>query len=473
MSTRARCLIFHRFKRHTLRTRGYEYRTKYLKSGGFLDGEHNKTDDDDEDGNRKTLISDIIKSYNAEYTTYASENKSHHIISAAQSIPKFKYLYIVQLVNPFNSASRINVVGIKQESMTEQDEVAGEIKKLLHLLKPKNFIIQLSADRYLNAFDIENDVPHTYSLSSLLSQQHLTNSVRIALHLINYVTQNNVIRMNPYLYAVLYANNEANGCSFIDNIILGDIPYSREVIEKNNEAMFEERHRYIASTTYKERQKYASYPGMWQLLFSMNSVSGVFEWLNINKATIKLKERDVYQFAIDMQHKLKFGQDILQSSTKSMAYYTYKCVQSEAEREGETETKMDHNVLVLCNIFTMLSFPMHFGNVTKQDIEDIKANKNENKIKGNLYKKWIFNYWNGVWWTLCVMHTTFQTGIYNLDYPYLLQFGIVLPIMYPTIYMAISFRARHRVRKLQQIILKQNKKKIQNINANCLNHTIH
>merc|ERR1712154_525403 len=154
-------------------------------------------------------------------------------------------------------------------------------------------------------------------------------------------------------------------------------------------------------------------------------------------------------FAIDMQQKLEFGKDSLENSAKSMAYYTYKYAEkNHAEKEG------DDNIMVLCNIFTMLSIPMYFGKVTNDEIRALKqASDSKTKENAGIYKKWILNYWNGIWWTLCGMHTIFQTGLDNLDIPYLIQFGVVFPMMYPTIYIAFSLRARYRVRKLQRIIL--------------------
>ena len=396
----------------------------------------------------KTLISDIVNKYNLEYEN--DNNNNNQIISAAQSIPNFKYLYIVQLIHPFNNKDRINIIGIKQSSITEQDEIAIEIRNLLHLIKPQTLIVQLSKNQYkthlnnMDINDINNLIPIQYSLSSLLSQQYLRNSARIGLHLINYICMNNKIRMNPYLYALLYANNDKNNCNFIENIILGDIQYQKEEKIGSSKGL-----KYMMSTTYKERKTYGSYPGIKELLFSLNSVDGVYEWINLNKNIIKLKEKEVNQFAIDMQQKLEIGKDILETTAKSMAYYTYK------------SAKESNNILVLCNIFTMLSLPMYFGKVTKQEIKQFENNSSSsihslnNINKKILYKGWIFNYWNGMWWTLCFIHTIFGTGIYNLDYPYLLQFGIGFPIIYPTIYILISFRSRHRVRKLQKIIIKQ------------------
>eukprot|EP01084_Bolivina_argentea_P046628 85863_1 len=163
-------------------------------------------DDDYDDNSDKTLITDIISKYNTEYSESSNRDS---IISAAQSIPNFQHLYIVQLINPFNSSNKINIIGIRQESIIEQERVANEIKTLLHSIKPKHLIVQLSADRYethmnnMDINDIENLIPNTYSLNSLLSSKHLTNSTRIGLHLINYVIMNNKIRMNPYLYALL------------------------------------------------------------------------------------------------------------------------------------------------------------------------------------------------------------------------------------------------------------------------------
>ncbi len=323
------------------------------------------------------------------------------IISAAQSIPNLKHLYIVQLINPFNSSSKINIIGIRQESITEQDRVANEIKTLLHSIKPSHLIVQLSKDRYethMNNMDInniENLIPNTYSLNSLLSSKHLTNSTRIGLHLINYIIMNNKIRMNPYLYALLYGNNTENECDFIENIILGDIQYI------NNNKIYENRHKYIAATTYKQRENYGSYPGMYDLLFSIKAVISVAQWIENNKKSIKLKDKDVYQFAIDMQQKLDFGKDILQTSAKSMAYYTYK--------SAEKHNNNNENILVLCNIFIMLSIPMYFGNVSNNEIRELKEISNKNKAKDNenikdIYKKMDI------------------TGIYNIDYIYLCQF---------------------------------------------------
>ena len=190
-----------------------------MKKKGFIKSMEQSIEDEINDmdineNSSKTLISDIIMKYNKEYSSSSNDS----IISAAQSIPNFKHLYIVQLINPFNTSARINIIGIKQDSITEQDNVAIEIKKLLHLIKPSSLIVQLSKDRYethMNSLDI-NDMdtllPATYSLTSLLSQQHLTSSARIGLHLINYITMNGKIRMNPYLFALLYANDEKNGC---------------------------------------------------------------------------------------------------------------------------------------------------------------------------------------------------------------------------------------------------------------------
>ena len=199
------------------------------KKRTLLNSNPNSNDLDYDDGvdsqnndEEKTVISDLIAKYNDSY----SEEGNTNIISAAQSIPNFKYLYIVQLIDPFDSSNRINVVGVKQESMTQQDAVASEIKRLLHLTKPSTLIVQLSRERYemqMNEqMEFEQEIPITYSLSSLLSQNHLAQSTRTALRLINTITTDYKVRMNPYLFALLFANNDENGCDFVDDIILGD-----------------------------------------------------------------------------------------------------------------------------------------------------------------------------------------------------------------------------------------------------------
>jgi len=85
----------------------------------------------------------------------------------------------------------------------------------------------------------------------------------------------------------------------------------------------------------------------------------------------------------------------------------------------------------------------------------------------SVYRPWILNYWNYGWWSLCAMHTAFQTGIYNVDWTYLVQFGVLFPMVYPAIYVAISFRARSRVRKMQQIVRReQGKEQMRKSRAN-------
>ena len=131
---------------------------------------------------------------------------------------------------------------------------------------------------------------------------------------------------------------------------MGDLQLSNDDKNNNqNNNIFNNGYKYLSSTTRKQRKKYGQYPGIYELLFSLNSVYGVFEWINLNKNTIKLKEKDVYQFAVDLQNKLEIGKDVLETSSKSMSYYTYKS----AEKHNED----NHNILVLCNIFTMLSIP--------------------------------------------------------------------------------------------------------------------
>merc|ERR1712062_472914 len=104
---------------------------------------------------------------------------------------------------------------------------------------------------------------------------------------------------------------------------------------------------------------------------------------------------------------------------------------------------------------------MHFGKVTNAEINALKKKpESGSNVKLAVYKKWIFNYWNGFWWSFCLMHTMFGTGFDNLDLPYLLQFGVAMPMMYPAFYVAVSFRARYRVRKLQQILVKSQKQQM-------------
>ena len=193
------------------------------------------------------------------------------------------------------------------------------------------------------------------------------------------------------------------------------------------------------------------------MLFSLNSVDGVFEWLHLHRDTIRLREKDVYQFAVDMQQRLEIGKDILEHTAKSMAFHAFNAAEKHhRDSEGPNpDNPSPRNVLVLCNIFTMLSLPMHFGKVSYEEMRTMKREAAVKPTKTSVYRPWILNYWNYGWWSLCVMHTAFQTGIYNVDWPYLLQFGVMFPMVYPAVYVAISFRARRRVRKMQQIMLRE------------------
>lgn len=87
--------------------------------------------------------------------------------------------------------------------------------------------------------------------------------------------------------------------------------------------------------------------------------------MHLHRDSIRLREKDVYQFAVDMQQRLEIGKEVLEHTSKSMAFHAFNAAEKQHRlREEEGDDGAPRNVLVLCNIFTMLSLPTHFGKVT-------------------------------------------------------------------------------------------------------------
>lgn len=409
------------------------------------------------DNTNKTSLTELMTDYNEQYSRLSNANDL--ILSPAQSIPGYKHCYIVQLRHPISNR-KIHFIGIRSQSMSDQNEIANEIKSLVETVKPSEMILQLCQERYeahlslSNIFATDENQKSSnilpLAIDSLLSSQHLSNTAQMGLRLINYLTNTDSkmkIRMNPYIFSAIFGNK----CAFVKNITLADIPISVHSYHTNESASGNS-FKYLLATTYKERKKYGNYPGIWELLFSKNSISGVYQWLINNKHEINARERDIVQFAIDMQQKLKFASHVMESSSKSMAYYAYK----QGMIEEQTEDNSD-DLIVICNIFTMLSIPIHFGHVTDIEMKHLRQMPEKKKIKLSMIRKWIFNWWNGTCWSVCALNVMFVTGISfsNLDYGLLFQWGILIPICYPLCFSIISLRARYRVRSLHRMIIKK------------------
>ena len=92
-----------------------------------------------EKSEKQSMLS-ILNEFSDKYSCLSRLQESN-IILAPQNIPGYKHCYIIQLQHP-KTFRKVNIIGIRQQSLVDQNEVANEIKSLMHHFAPKTLIVQ-------------------------------------------------------------------------------------------------------------------------------------------------------------------------------------------------------------------------------------------------------------------------------------------------------------------------------------------
>lgn len=365
------------------------------------------------------------------FTTQTQEvARSANVLPDKRALPGFKHLHLIQRVHP-ETGAHLHVVGILRSSNAEKDRVAGEIRELFHMLKPDAVVTQMCGQGYKAIATATGEEQMSLSPGALLDPRHIMNSCRASLHLITHASSGP--RWNPYMYATQVAK------TYESKVILGDIPFSALQYRNDLDRAPAEMSNYArnAPKAAKGSQQY-TYPGVKELMFSTQSVPSIFEWAQKNSVKIVTQEKVVQERGRELLEQKGFGKSFMEDTAKSMAHYSFKA-------EGK-------DVLCLCNYLTMDLISEHYGRTTESEVNELWRTPSQSSQTMKICGSWVASWWNA-WAAMMTTGAYFMGGTPEV----LLAWGVGVPLLYPAVWAAASFRSRRRVQKFQQLLAEKRK----------------
>jgi len=363
------------------------------------------------------------------FSTQLMKKKKVKARMLAKKAPGFEHLHFDRLVHPETGAN-IHLVGIRSASPNDVPKVMQEISFCLREAKPDTVVVQFCEDRYNKQMKDLGEEPIATNGWSVLDPRHFSNSVRMAVLLINRVTTGP--RFNEFMFSIMHARELKM------RVVLGDIPYKVLDYRIAVEQSMGETWNYFQRTTRKER-KMGDYPGASRLIVGTEPVQHVFNWVQTNAKKVAAQERLTYNFAEKVALEHNVGKSFLENTTKSMAHACFHA-------EGKT-------VVCFCSPLAMDGISQQFGKTSPEQIRALRRKPQESIQNTKILSSWVFSKWNA--------YCAFMYGVSYLtqgfDEQMVFMWCVALPTLYPTCWSLLSFRARRRIQSFQRCLIKSKK----------------
>jgi len=348
--------------------------------------------------------------------------------AVAQPVIGADHLKVIRTTNPDNGA-KITIIGVERIGESESRRLAGELGEVLRAAQPDTLVLQFCEDRYRKHSKESGSEEIPLNVLNLLDPRHIANSARLGLHLINSIAAGP--RFNFYMFLISQAKQRDI------RIVLGDIPFS--VLQYKNEVgrSYKEAKAYMSAVDRKRRKR-AHYPGLIQLLTGLGSLDNFHDWVKQNRKGIMTKEKILTEFATELHQKKGINRSYFDETCLSMAHSTYNA-------RGQ-------NILVVCNHLAMERIYQNLGKTSREQIKKLRKLPAKPLQNARLLSSWLLNWWN----LFCGF--MYLANYYAMGYHDPLTLAVFLgmfPTAYPLGWSIISLRARRRVRKFQQIIMKR------------------